>query len=106
MYRSICNHLKSLPFNLQTLYDQKHPSYNQWNLIHPAPWLLSEKPLKSLVLSNSGQVTIFLSGLQGKNLWFWIRVRAQALIADKGKILVHPAKAYFLEKKKSISRPA
>jgi len=70
MYGSICKHLKSLPFNLQSLYDQKHPSYNQWNLIHPAPWLLSEKPFKSLVLSNFGQVTIISSGLQGKTCSF------------------------------------
>jgi len=26
---------------------------------------------KSLVLSNSSQVTTFWWGLQGKNLWFW-----------------------------------
>ena len=49
-YRSIGNHLKLLLFNLQTLYDQIYPSYNQWNLIHPASWLSSEKPAKKPLL--------------------------------------------------------
>jgi hypothetical protein len=46
---------------------------------HDAPILgITRKAFKKAhVLSNSSQMTIFLWGLQGKNLWY--RVRAKAL---------------------------
>jgi hypothetical protein len=62
-------------------------SISQWLAPTLFPGYYQKSLRTSLVLSNSGQVTIILSGLQGKNLWYRARLWAHELIADKGKIL-------------------